>query len=71
MSSDKDRVGEEVVAAIKQVLDRNKIATDSSRKAPIHAHKILDALMATERDPNRGAPGWAHAALDFIWDLLF
>lgn len=60
--------GEEVAAAIKAVLDKDGGPT---RKAPISAHRMLDALMATEDDPKRGAPEWAHDVLDFIWDLLF
>ena len=71
MPSEKNRIGEEIASAIKQVLQKNGVALDGSRKAPIRAHKLLDAAMATDRDPERGAPGWAHAVLDFVWDLLF
>jgi len=42
-----------------------------TKKAPISAHRMLDGLMATNDTPNREAPGWAHALLDFVWDLLF
>jgi hypothetical protein len=70
MASEKDRIGNEITAAVRQVLERNNVRPGSYRKAPIHVHKMLDALMATDADPTRSAPGWAHDLLDFIWDLF-
>jgi hypothetical protein len=66
--SERDRVGAEVAAAIKLVFEKNKRVT--ARKAPIQAHRALDALMAADTNPNRSAPQWAHDILDWLWDLL-
>lgn len=38
--------------------------------APQEAHDALDGEFAAQLGVERGAPGWAHAVLDFLWDLF-
>lgn len=39
--------------------------------APRDEHEALDQQFALLTTSTRAAPGWAHAVLDFLWDLFF
>lgn len=42
----------------------------ASASADVAEHAALDAAFDMHFRQDRGAPGWAHALLDFLWDLL-
>lgn len=67
---------QEILAAIA------KIKADAGHeaeggKAPQYAHDMIDAMLSAKTAnaapgsvTTKGAPGWAHDLLDYLWDLF-
>lgn len=69
-----------IVAAIAVLIEKEGTVSDPgpflpatvmvALGAPKEAHDALNAEFAAGLGVERGAPGWAHAVLDFLWDLF-
>ena len=78
MTNRNDDAGKEILAAVKEILEKHNVSGTAERKAPAYAHQLLDSMISSKNEPEnkgevnilRGAPGWAHALLDFLWDLF-
>ena len=68
---------ESILAAIREIKAPQGISSTDKSRAPQYAHDMLDAMLSAKNSSDnvdettlKGAPGWAHAVLDLIWDLL-
>ena len=68
---------EQILVMIKKIKEEAGITHSDDRRAPQYAHDQLDAMLSAKAHMQRadavvtyGAPGWAHALLDLIWDLF-
>ena len=68
---------EQILAMIKKIKEDAGMPHSDDRRAPQYAHDQLDAMLSAKAHMLRaddivtyGAPGWAHALLDLIWDLF-
>ncbi|HGG65774.1 MAG TPA: hypothetical protein ENK34_14515 [Rhodobacteraceae bacterium] len=74
-TAQRTKLQEEVLEAIQKVMTSG--GPMPGNKAPAYAHAMLDGMLAAKSEVDRlrglaqrGAPGWAHALLDFLWDLF-
>lgn len=68
---------EQILAMIKKIKEEAGMTLSDDRRAPQYAHDQLDAMLSAKAYMQRadgivtyGAPGWAHALLDLVWDLF-